>query len=905
MRRFFSILSFTAWFFYLASAQAGTISVFTTADDNTVNGNCTLREAIIATNTNVSTDLCSVSGGPDVIQLFPGTYQLTLTGAGEDAAAFGDLDITGTLTIVGANPNTVIIDGNGTDRVFHILTGLTVTIRNLQIIDGQTGPDMSLDRGGAIRSINSALTLENVQVLGNHTGDADGSTVGGAAPSGGGISVEGGGSLTVRDCLFDQNTAGDGFNDGVPTSPKGGSGGAINAAGGSITIERSTFSQNASGRGADVPSQTQGGNGGDGGAIACSSCGLTMSRTTVSGNHAGKGGLGSSLSASSGRGGGVGLISATSANIENSTISGNVTDFNSGFGGRNGGGGIYSEGSSSVVLSNLTIANNEAGFGAGLRTFTSTVGVFGTQMKNTLISGNLAGQTQGFFFSDDCFASDAVSQGNNLIRVNTNGTFCGGFFNGVNGDQVGDQFTPVEPNIGPLQDNGGTSFTHALLANSPAIDAGGTCPATDQRGLPSPLDGDGDSAAVCDIGAYEFTPSCGDSGVDPGEQCDDGDLVDGNGCSSACFVEYGWSCTGEPSVCTLDFLCGDGNLDPAEYCDDNGTSNGDGCSATCFVEPGYSCDNGAPSTCTLTCSNSQLDPGEECDDAGTATGDGCSSACTVEEGYVCDNASLPSTCVPACGNNEMDPDEECDDAGIAAGDGCSSACTVEEGYVCDNSSLPSACVPACGNNEMDPDEECDDGNNVNDDGCSTICRIEAIEAVAGVCGDGQRDSGEACDDGNIDDRDGCSPACELEFGFTCDDASPSSCSELCGNGLLDPGEFCDDGNPADGDGCGSQCFPEPGFACSGEPSACAATCGDGGEDPGEECDDGNLESGDGCSSTCFEESSSDPTTTPTVDNSGGCSLSGNAQARGSFWPLGIALGMLIGLRRKKSHKLPS
>ena len=63
-----------------------------------------------------------------------------------------------------------------------------------------------------------------------------------------------------------------------------------------------------------------------------------------------------------------------------------------------------------------------------------------------------------------------------------------------------------EPVLGPLQDNGGFAHTHALLAGSPAIDAGDNtgCPASDQRGEQRPIDGDGDGNAICDIGAYEY-----------------------------------------------------------------------------------------------------------------------------------------------------------------------------------------------------------------------------------------------------------------------------------------------------------------------------------------------------------------------------------------------------------------
>ena len=62
-----------------------------------------------------------------------------------------------------------------------------------------------------------------------------------------------------------------------------------------------------------------------------------------------------------------------------------------------------------------------------------------------------------------------------------------------------------DPRLGPFQDNGGPTPTMALGAGSAAIDAGqgNGCLPTDQRGILRPQDGDGNGAAVCDVGAYE------------------------------------------------------------------------------------------------------------------------------------------------------------------------------------------------------------------------------------------------------------------------------------------------------------------------------------------------------------------------------------------------------------------
>jgi cysteine-rich repeat protein len=94
---------------------------------------------------------------------------------------------------------------------------------------------------------------------------------------------------------------------------------------------------------------------------------------------------------------------------------------------------------------------------------------------------------------------------------------------------------------------------------------------------------------------------CGDGAVDAGEECDDGNAADGDGCSS---------------TCRLPPRCGDRDLDPGEECDDGNTTGGDGCSAACTREP--------------RCGDGTLDPGEGCDDRNQVEGDGCSAACQRE-----------------------------------------------------------------------------------------------------------------------------------------------------------------------------------------------------------------------------------------------------------------------------------
>ncbi len=382
---------------------------------------------------------------------------------------------------------------------------------------------------------------------------------------------------------------------------------------------------------------------------------------------------------------------------------------------------------------------------------------------------------------------------------------------------------------------------------------------------------------------------CGDGTQHPGEDCDDGNLVGGDGCRGDCTLEVcgdaildaGEECDNglnnsdvHADACRTDCTlptCGDGATDTAEECDDGNNQSGDGCRADCRIEncgdgivdaPGEQCDNGlansdlTPNACRTDCQvahcgDGVIDAGEVCDDGNMIGGDGCQPTCQL----------------PSCGDGYEDPGEECDDGNNVNGDGCSALCLdpacgdgfVDPGEECDDgtensNNLPGACRtdctdPGCGDGVVDPSEDCDDGNVVNGDGCREDCSHE-------TCGDGVVDPGEECDDGNLDEGDGCKPNCRVEVcgngvleapGEECDDglgnsddtadACRTDCrSPFCGDGVTDAAEDCDDGNTTAGDGCGPTCIAE--------------ICGDGAMDPGEECDDGNNIDGDGCDGDC-------------------------------------------------------
>lgn len=347
---------------------------------------------------------------------------------------------------------------------------------------------------------------------------------------------------------------------------------------------------------------------------------------------------------------------------------------------------------------------------------------------------------------------------------------------------------------------------------------------------------------------------CSDGIIHPDEGCDDMNGMSGDGCSDFCQVEGGWTCTGEPSVCTEN--CGNGTLEAGEGCDDGGTAPGDGCSATCDVESGYTC-TGEPSTCIPNCGNGSIEAGEgeACDDGDQLDGNGCSSTCQVEDGYVC--TGEPSVCTFVCGNGTFEAGETCDDNDATGGDGCSAVCQIEPGWLC--SGQPSLCSPICGDGLIRGPETCDDHNSASP-GCSFACQVETGYACQGqpsicsaVCGDGFIKGAETCDDGDQISGNGCSgDLCQQEFGYACG-GMPSVCVAECGDGNLDGIEECDDGGIANGDGCAGNCTVEPGYGCFGTPSLCALTCGDGSLHMGEQCDDGNSINGDGCTDSCRRE----------------------------------------------------
>ena len=216
--------------------------------------------------------------------------------------------------------------------------------------------------------------------------------------------------------------------------------------------------------------------------------------------------------------------------------------------------------------------------------------------------------------------------------------------------------------------------------------------------------------------------------------------------------------------------CGNSSLDPGEECDDGNTNSGEGCSATCRLETDWACPNtGQPCISTVVCGDGRISGNEVCDDRNTTDGDGCSADCSqVEAGWICPAAGL--RCQPKCGDGLLTGLEECDDANVTAGDGCSAACKVESGWAC--SATGTDChKTVCGDGIREGNESCDDGNLIPGDGCTPDCKSEPVctgtSGCTSPCGDGLKLPGEECDDGNVKSGDGCSADCKLEPNWTC------------------------------------------------------------------------------------------------------------------------------------------
>jgi predicted outer membrane repeat protein len=356
----------------------------------------------------------------------------------------------GTVTISNTTFSSNVADGAG-GALFNADPG-TMTVKDSTLTNN------SGYNGGGIYNAGS-LSVVNSIFSGNHITQGSGGAIANFQ-----------GTLAVTDSTFSNNNA--------VVNPYflggGGEGGAIYTLS-ALTISNSTFNGNQASRGGALSCNSNMGaitstdstyvsnsalsdSGGDGGAIFVN-CHSTILKNTFASNTAAH--YGGAILADDN----IGLMEIT-----NSTFYGNVALAGSG-------GGIANFGH--LAVSSSTFSHNNASNGGAIRN-----GLGGDlSLRNSILANSVGGV--------DCSKSDSTPAVENISNlIETTGTDLA---------SCGSSLLTSDPVLGPLQDNGGPTETMALLPGSPAINAGTNtgCPATDQRGVTRPQQGQ------CDIGAYE------------------------------------------------------------------------------------------------------------------------------------------------------------------------------------------------------------------------------------------------------------------------------------------------------------------------------------------------------------------------------------------------------------------
>ena len=520
-----------------------------------LDGQVTLREAIHAANTNSAFgDAPAGEGGGvvDTVTFHPSLAGQTLLLGGEPIVISEDL------TITGLGIDVLTVSAGGLSRVLVVDATASVQVAQLTIADGvaeygagvESYGNLVLDAvalrnhsaddvGGAVLNDGGCLVIRGDSIVsGNHATRAGGGIwnsgdlqveetlfLENSAANGGSIANRGGGQAAIASSTFRDNSANSGAaieNSGTAlstpsslavldstfTSNSALVGGAIwndgpaevrrswfegnqaTAWGGAIenlrrimAIEDSTFLNNSAGRyGGAIDNNWFGGGT------------LLVVSSTLAGNTAG-------------RDGGAIANFLGVVEIANSTVSRNSAN--------QFGGGIWSEGgvlnitNSTVVLNRADADGNLIGGGGGLALVASSSSTYSPpRLGNTLVAGNLRGAA-GTATADDVSGVLASTSAHNLIG---DASSAGGLIHGELGNQVGDDGSgtiDVALVIATeLMDNGGPTWTHALVAASPAQNAGDNALAVDVDIQPLSYDQRGPGFArisgdAVDIGAYE------------------------------------------------------------------------------------------------------------------------------------------------------------------------------------------------------------------------------------------------------------------------------------------------------------------------------------------------------------------------------------------------------------------
>jgi hypothetical protein len=356
--------------------------------------------------------------------------------------------------------------GDPADNVFSVVTGIGLNsntiLDGLTITEGNADGGEMYDRGGGLLNTGGSPTLSNIIFVSNK-----------ASHYGGGM-YNNVGDPTLTNVTFSENHSG------------GGGGGMYNNTISNPTLTNVTFSNNS----AYV----------EGGGMANWKSNPILTNVTFSTN---------SVYGQNTEFGGGGMSNVYSdPSLNNVTFSGNTvsgpTPTNTTYGG-----GMYNR-FSDPILTNVTFSGNLADdYGGGMANSYSD-----PELTNVTFSGNSVSLSGGGMYNKDNsipVIMNAIFWGNTPNQIaSASGSTPTVTYSDVEGGYTGTGNINLDPLLGSLADNSGFTLTHALLDDSPAIDAGNpdpaTCPASDQRGVSRPFDGDGDGVALCDMGAYEYIP---------------------------------------------------------------------------------------------------------------------------------------------------------------------------------------------------------------------------------------------------------------------------------------------------------------------------------------------------------------------------------------------------------------
>lgn len=444
-----------------------------------------------------------------------------------------------------------------------------------------------------------------------------------------------------------------------------------------------------------------------------------------------------------------------------------------------------------------------------------------------------------------------------------------------------------------------TACTSTSLTCLDSSRAGGAAETVDfavQPGAAAYVSFDLYSTPTTDTTTYSLTVSCvdivcGNGTRETGEMCDDGNVVDGDGCSAACTVEMGYICSGTPSVCTapaMNSTCGgataitgDTTLTTERLALGGPRPMGTGCGSSSGNNALYY----AVTIPAFTRVDVQTTPTA---DIVLLTQDACgAAACTFRTDSSPERATLTNGTgsavtrvvaihnygssgasstfdisftytVAACGNGVVDAGETCDDGNTADADGCSATCSTESGYIC--SGAPSMCVASA------PNATCAGATVITSDRTITMERV----AIGGP-----RPMGTGC--GTSSGNSALYYAVTIPPGATMvAQTAPSFdivllVQNACGDGAC---TLRTDLSPERATLTNSTAAPAShivavhNYSSSGngtyDISFGFGTCGDGVLDSIEQCDDGNTTASDGCSATCTVESTYSCAGSPSV-----------------------------------------